>query len=74
MIPSNARPPLYVLDLGDDRVERGGELLVHELGVVALDGVDVVPVPGEQRLELLGRYPGRDRGVGDLVTVEVQDR
>ena len=69
-----AGPPLYVLDLGDDRVERGGELLVHDLGVVALDDVDVVPVPGEQRLELLMRYPGRDRRVGDLVPVEVQDR
>ena len=70
----DSRPPLDVVDLGDDRVKRAGELLVHELRVVALHGIDVVTVTSEQRLELVRGDPGRDRGVGDLVPVEVQDR
>ena len=69
-----AGSPLDVVDLGHDRVEGGGHLLVHQLRVVALDRVDLVPVPGEQRFQFAGRDPGRDRRVGDLVPVEVQDR
>ena len=61
-------------DLGDDLVHGRGELLVHQLGVVALDRVRGVPVAAQQRLQLLVRDPGQHGGVGDLVPVQVQDR
>lgn len=48
--------------------------LVHQLRAVALDRVHRVPVIPQQRLELLVRYPSQHRRVGDLVSVQVQDR
>jgi hypothetical protein len=62
------------VDLRDDRVEGGCELLVDEPRLVAFDRVDVVAVAGEQRFQLVGRYARGDGRVGDLVAVEVQDR
>ena len=47
---------------------------MHQLGIIALDRVHGVPVAAQQRFELLGRYPGQHRRVGDLVPVQVQDR
>ena len=67
-------PALDGADLADRRVHGGRELLVDQLRVVALDRVHLVPVAAQQRLELLGRYPGQHGRVGDLVPVQVQDR
>ncbi len=61
-------------DLGEDRVHGRGELLVHQLGVVALHRVRGVPVAAQQRFQLLVRDPGQHGRVGDLVAVQVQDR
>ena len=61
-------------DLADHRVHGGGQLLVHQLGIIALHRVRRVPVAAQQRLELIVRDPGQHRRVGDLVTVQVQDR
>ena len=66
-------PALDGADLGDGRVHGGRELLVDQLGVVALDRIRGVPVAAQQRVELLGGDPGQHRRVGDLVAVQVQD-
>ncbi len=73
LVTARPRPPLDLADLGDHRVHGRGELLVHQLGVIALDGVHLVPVAAQQRLELGVRDPGQHRRVGDLVPVQVQD-
>ena len=66
-----------ILD-GPDRiqraVERGGEVLVHDGGVVAGDVHRLVAVAAQQRVQLVVRYPGQQGGVGDLPAVQVQDR
>ena len=67
-------PALDGADLADRRVHGGRELLVHQLGIVAFDRVHGVPVAAQQRVELVGPDPGQHRRVGDLVSVEVQDR
>ena len=69
-----SRAPLDLADLLDHRVQRAGQLLVHQLGVVAFHGVHRVSVTAQQRLQLGVRDPGWHRGVGDLVPVQVQDR
>ena len=47
---------------------------VHRAGVGALDEDRPVAVPLEEGRQLLRGDPGEDRGVGDLVAVQVQDR
>src|SRR4051794_22083561 len=44
------------------------------LGLVTDDEVRLVAVPDEQVGQLLVWDPGEDRGVGDLVAVEMEDR
>ena len=68
------RVPLDLADLRDGFLERGGHGLVHRVGVVALHEVRRVAVTVEQRLQPVVAQAGKDRRIGDLVTVEVQDR
>ena len=65
---------LDVANLGQDGVERGRHLLVHQRRVVALDEMGLVAVAPEQGGQLRLRDSREDRRVGDLVAVEVQDR
>ena len=67
-------PALDGADLADRRVQGRGQLLVHQLGIIALHRVRRVPVAAQQRLQLIVRDPGQHRRVGDLVPVQVQDR
>ena len=71
--PAPARVSLKALDLGDDRVQRGGHELVHRLRLVALDEVGRVSVAAEELIQLLVADPGQNGRVGDLVAVEIQD-
>ena len=61
-------------DLRDGLVQGRGHLLVHLVGVGALDEVGRVAVAAEQRLQFLVADARQDGGVGDLVAVEVEDR
>ena len=67
-------PPLDAGDLGPHRFQRGRHLRVHLGRVAALDEVRPVPVAAQQRVELALRQPRQDGRIGDLVTVQVQDR
>ena len=61
-------------DLVEAVVQRRGHRLVHLGGVVALDVARLVPVAPQEAGEVLLGDAGEDRGVGDLVAVELQDR
>ena len=65
---------LDAADLPHRLVERLGHQLVHRLGLVPLDEVGPVAVALEERAELVALDAREQRGVGDLVAVEVQDR
>jgi hypothetical protein len=52
--------------------QRGGDRLVHGFGIGALDEIGLVSVTTEQMLKLRMWDAGQDRGVGDLVAVQVQ--
>ena len=69
-----ARAALDLGDLVERAVERGGERLVHRLGIVAGDEARRVPVALQQRAQLVLGDPREQRRVGDLVAVEMQDR
>jgi hypothetical protein len=47
---------------------------MHQHRVVAFDNVDQVAVAAQERVELVVRNPGENRGTGDLVAIQVQDR
>ena len=55
-------------------VQRGGERLVHEPRVVALDEMRLVAVAAQQLGELLAADPRQHGRIGDLEAVQVQDR
>ena len=69
-----ARVLLDGVDLLDGPVHRLGHFRVHFGGVVALDEARLPPAAAEEHLELLVADAGKERGVGDLEAVEVQDR
>ena len=62
------------LDLFHCRVERGGHRLMHQLGLISLDEQRCPAVAAEQLLQLLVGDARQDGRVGDLVSVEMQDR
>ncbi len=72
--PAGAGLALDALDLVDDLVEGRGHELVHRLRVIALDEARGPAVAAEEALELLPGDAGQHRRVGDLVTVEMEDR
>ena len=55
-------------------LQSGGHLLVHRLGLAALDEIGRPSVALEQVAQLLVRDARQQRGVVDLVAVEMQDR
>src|SRR4030095_1150887 len=55
-------------------LQGGGHLLVHARGIVTLDEMRRPPVALEKVRELLAGNSREQRGVVDLVAVEVQDR
>src|SRR5689334_19617539 len=61
-------------DAFDQGIEGRRHLLVHGLGIVALDEVRLVSVADEEALELAPIDAGEDGRARDLVAVEVQDR
>ena len=69
-----ARVLLDGVDLLDGPVHRLGHFGVHLGRVVALDEARLPPAAAEEHLELLVADAGKERGVGDLEAVEVQNR
>ena len=69
-----ARLGLDLLNPRQHLVQRAGQRLVHDRGVVALDEIRLMAVAAHQVGQLLVADAGQQRGVGDLVAVEVQDR
>ena len=65
---------LDLADVGDDPIERRGHQLVHGRRLIPGDKVRLVAVTVQQLLQLLVRHARGQRGVGDLVAVQVQDR
>ena len=71
-LPMRARldPP----DLADGGVERGRHQFVHLLWLMSLDEIRRISIASQQVIEFLVADAGEDRGIGDLVAVEVKDR
>ncbi|MBV6517660.1 MAG: hypothetical protein HCAMLNBO_00226 [Candidatus Brocadia fulgida] len=69
-------PRLFLLgtDLADGLFQRGSHLFMHFHGVASLHKIGLVAVADKQRLQLLVADPRKNCWVGDLVTIEVQDR
>jgi hypothetical protein len=65
---------LHRADLADRVLERRRHCLVHHVRVTAFDEVRLVPVADEQRLQLGVTDARQDRGVGDLVAIQVENR
>src|ERR1035437_4848277 len=65
---------LDLADLVEDGVEGRGQQLMDDGRIVARDEVRVVAVADHQVAQLTLGDAGQDRGVGDLVAVEVEDR
>src|SRR5258707_279144 len=65
---------LDLLDVGHDRIELGGELPMHLLGLVAFDEARRVAVAHKEALQLLPRDTGEEARIGDLVAVQMEDR
>jgi len=42
------RGSLDPLDVSHDRIQRGGHLLMHDIGIVTCDNIRLVPISGEQ--------------------------
>src|SRR5215813_10661905 len=71
---STPRLLLELTDLQDTLLEGSGHGLVHAGRVTAFNKIRCVPVADEERLELLMTDASKERGVIDLVAIEVQDR
>src|SRR4029077_12232971 len=71
---ASARLFLERADFEDATFERSRHPLMHSRRSIALDHVRLVAVANEKALELLGRYAGKNRRIGNLVTVEMQNR
>jgi len=56
------------------RIERGGETLMHDRRIVALDEMRIVPVSAHELGQLLAADASQHRRIGDLETVEMKDR
>ena len=52
--------------------QRGGHRLMHAVGFAALDEVRRISISNEQGLELFVADAGQDRGVVDLVAIEMK--
>ena len=61
-------------NLPDGLFQRGGHLLMHQNGVVTFDEIRRVPVADEQRFQLLVADACKDRWIGNLVAIQIQDR
>ena len=73
----SAGKPCIVLDVPDAldcRVERGRHRFVHRGRLVALDEIRQPAVALQQLLQLFARDARKERRVGDLVAIQMQDR
>jgi hypothetical protein len=63
-----------LLDFRHDRIEDVGLLLVDRLRIVSLDEVGRLAHALEELLQLILGDAGEDARIGDLVTVQMEDR
>jgi hypothetical protein len=71
---AGAGPGLDRVNGLDGLVQDGGHQLMHRFRIIALDEARVPAAATQELLQLLRLDPGQDRGVADLVAVQVQDR
>jgi len=69
-----ARVGLDATDVAQRGIQRLGHLPVQARGIIALDEVRHVAVAAHELLQLRVRDAGQDGGVGDLPSVQMQDR
>ena len=65
---------LKVANARQDRIERAGKALMHDVRIVAFDEMRFVAVAAQQIGQLRPSDPRQHRRIGDLVAVEMQDR
>ena len=73
-VAANASVLLDRCDLFHCHVERGSHRFVHRRWLVPLDEIRRPPVTAKQLLQFLAGDAGEQRGIRDLVTVQMQDR
>jgi hypothetical protein len=69
-----ARVGLNALDLCKNGVQRACHEFVHFVRLMALDKIRRITVATKKVVEFFGTNPGQNRRVGDLVSIEMQDR
>ena len=72
--PLAARLMLDVANIVDHFLQRLGHQFVHDLRIVTLDKMGFITVAAHQMIELVVRDARENGRIGDLVTVEMQDR
>ncbi|MDE1152530.1 MAG: hypothetical protein PW788_08335 [Micavibrio sp.] len=60
--------------LRQHHIQRGGKLLMHQRGIIALDKMGFVAIAFEQGDQFLPADPGQHRRIGDLEAVQMEDR
>src|SRR5258706_12871182 len=69
-----SRATLDPLDFDNCFIECRGHQLMHLLRIVAFNEIRRVAVAAEKRFELVTGNSRQDRGTGNLVAIQVQDR
>ncbi len=65
---------LNVMDFIDNSVQCRSHDLMHLFRFVTLDEIRLVATSGEELREFVVAHPSHYRGIGDLVSIQVQDR
>ena len=69
-----ARRFLLVADLADRFLQCGGHFLMHRRRIAPFHEIGLVAVADKQRFQLFVADARKDRWVGDLVAIQIQDR
>ena len=72
--PLGALPRLDLPNLLHNPIQRARHHLMHPRRLISLDKIRIPPIPAHQLLQLLLRNPRQHRRIGDLITIEMQNR
>jgi hypothetical protein len=62
------------VNLGNDRIEGGGQTLMHHGRDVAFHKIRFIAVTADELGQLMAADAGKNGRIGDLETVEMKDR
>ena len=73
-IPAHSGLILNFANLDDAMIQRGSHGLVHRCGFGPLHPKRLMPQPAKHVFQFIMLQPGKDAGIADLVTIQVQNR